>query len=501
MKKITLSIILTLIISITAYTQDTLYIYKSGVITHKIATSDIDSITFEKAKKLNATEKLFRLLANASTRGQESVDVGEFNIPFKKKDGTLDEEYKNIYASFLAQYPYLFHLERDGSININYKTDNPLQVQNYNFDYVLPISSISEWIPKYEQAMEDFYSCLREGMSDQEIAYALHQKLTDKTTYKQSGYPFHAIGPLIDKKGVCQGYSYAYYILMQNLGIKTDVVRGFIPGMTEHVWNRLMFDGEWYNVDATWDDTGNEDEQGNATTSGKYFLTSDEAFYQTQGHPKVYEIPVKTPGLNKKFDANTYFFRNNREQTNAAYVDGYWYYLSMRDMTIYKSRFDGTEKKAIHTLKRAPQPGNLWCKVEFGADKMYFVDLNEGKNCVYSIEYNGQNLTKGKEIGYFELSNKISLKEKDADIYVPKTFSVVALRAEIALSKIKDAYYHDKEDFFMPSAPERVNFVELIRQAERFIKSSRSAVDKIKAADLYQQLHTARKNYSMKITH
>ena len=62
---------------------------------------------------------------------------------------------------------------------------------------------------------------------------------------------------------VCDGYSYAYEYLLQKAGIRSTIVAGR-AGETEetagsHSWNLVELDGEWYEVDTTWDDISVEE--------------------------------------------------------------------------------------------------------------------------------------------------------------------------------------------------------------------------------------------------
>ena len=62
---------------------------------------------------------------------------------------------------------------------------------------------------------------------------------------------------------------------------------------------------------------------------------------------------------------------------------GYWYYFSYQDMGIYRSRFDGSGKKQLyqkiyHTKPAIYHPNYVQShRIEFGADKIYFLDFAE----------------------------------------------------------------------------------------------------------------------------
>ncbi|MGN0154957.1 MAG: transglutaminase domain-containing protein [Lachnospiraceae bacterium] len=75
---------------------------------------------------------------------------------------------------------------------------------------------------------------------------------------------------------VCNGYSMALFHLLVDMNIPVRMVSGYVgteEGVGRHAWNVVKVDGAWYNVDATWDDPG---EEGDIQYT--YFLKCDEDF-------------------------------------------------------------------------------------------------------------------------------------------------------------------------------------------------------------------------------
>ena len=133
-----------------------------------------------------------------------------------------------------------------------------------------------------EQAAVDsaIASCVTDGMSDYEIAKALHDYLALNNEYDMRYYSgsmpyvsYTAYGALVNRTSVCAGYALAYERLMDQVGIPCE----YVTGMTTngyHAWNIIQIDGEWYHVDVTWDDP-TPDREGYVRY--KYFLKSDKA--------------------------------------------------------------------------------------------------------------------------------------------------------------------------------------------------------------------------------
>lgn len=70
-------------------------------------------------------------------------------------------------------------------------------------------------------------------------------------------HAYDCYGCLVEHTAVCSGYSKAYKLLLNRLGIECDVVSGEGNNSLSsgpHAWNRVVIDGKQYYVDVTWDD-------------------------------------------------------------------------------------------------------------------------------------------------------------------------------------------------------------------------------------------------------
>jgi len=63
-----------------------------------------------------------------------------------------------------------------------------------------------------------------------------------------------AYGVLVTGYGQCEGYAAAMALLCDKAGIPNYIVCGRNSEGSTHAWNKIRLDGEWYNVDCTWDD-------------------------------------------------------------------------------------------------------------------------------------------------------------------------------------------------------------------------------------------------------
>ena len=66
---------------------------------------------------------------------------------------------------------------------------------------------------------------------------------------------FTAYGVLVEGSAVCEGYSKAFALLCDEVGIECKLVTGKSKNNgVSHMWNMVKCDGDWYHMDVTWDD-------------------------------------------------------------------------------------------------------------------------------------------------------------------------------------------------------------------------------------------------------
>lgn len=94
---------------------------------------------------------------------------------------------------------------------------------------------------------------IQPDMSDYEKEKAIHDYLVNHFSYDQDFDIYTIRGFLQNNEGVCQAYADTFQLLMNLIGIQCITQSGIANGVS-HAWNIVLLDGEWYNVDVTWDD-------------------------------------------------------------------------------------------------------------------------------------------------------------------------------------------------------------------------------------------------------
>lgn len=122
---------------------------------------------------------------------------------------------------------------------------------------------------------------VRKDMPDEEKALVLHDWICKNATYESytkgnvSGQ-VNYVDVLFKGKACCAGYSGAYQLFMQCLGIDNQVAIS-----QTHGWNVVKIKGKWYNVDITFDYN-----HGDGILH-RYFLKSDKWLPQRPSHTAI----------------------------------------------------------------------------------------------------------------------------------------------------------------------------------------------------------------------
>ena len=110
-----------------------------------------------------------------------------------------------------------------------------------------------------------FAEHVTEDMTDFEKELALHDALVDLGEYDQAVYDrdtpqgrpdnTNPYGMLVEGYGICLGYATSFQLLMDLAGVECiTVVGAAFNSSSDHAWNLVELEGEWYAVDPTWDD-------------------------------------------------------------------------------------------------------------------------------------------------------------------------------------------------------------------------------------------------------
>lgn len=139
-------------------------------------------------------------------------------------------------------------------------SDNYYVIQKYKFGTEIP-EDRPEAHKLYRKTVEIIDMIILPEMTDYEKELAIHDYIVTNCQYGyvdySQEYAYRAYGVLVQGKAVCNGYAEAMSLLLSCVDVENYIMVGeaYSDGEWElHAWNAVLLDGQWYQVDATWND-------------------------------------------------------------------------------------------------------------------------------------------------------------------------------------------------------------------------------------------------------
>ena len=243
--------------------------------------------------------------------GEYDIATGE-SVHLGATKSTAETVIENIHSGLLSYSDNIdvsavrCSVDDFDAFYSNIINDNPdlfFVSSSYRYYYNKTSNYVTAVVPQYamtqdevESALEVFYAgaekALKEvdsSMSDLQKALTIHDYICSNAIYpniydENGNYVaaldldiYHsAYGFFKNNIAVCAGYTLTFSYLMHQLGIDCEYVSS---DKMEHAWNKIKLDGNWYNIDITYD---NSDYVGGENTYGlayhSCFLKSDSYF-------------------------------------------------------------------------------------------------------------------------------------------------------------------------------------------------------------------------------
>ena len=147
-----------------------------------------------------------------------------------------------------------------------------------------------------QQALLEQTEKIRAGIPDDaddfEKALYIHDYIVEHTAYTYDGAEAgNAYGCLMNHSAYCEGYSKAFLLLMNQLGIPAGICTGTARN-ANHAWNYLRLGGKYYWADVTWDDPVMENPADEQLCHYYCFVNDDLLFQTHQPGNNQYFTPV-----------------------------------------------------------------------------------------------------------------------------------------------------------------------------------------------------------------
>ena len=239
---------------------------------------------------LSTSEKeVYNALVDAIKNTTNVVNVQNKNISYNKGLSLLQK--------VLADNPQYFWVSKSTSILYNpqnnivssyilYYTDGKTTDtvdSNFNLTSTANRETINNQIIQLNSKIEEITNTIPVDATDIEKERLIHDYIVNTVTYDTSvaskvfeygdtlPHAFDIYGAAIEGKAVCEGYAKLFQYLCYCTGINSTQILGTSEG-SNHMWNAVKVDNEWYQIDVTWDDTNS----ATVPYYGFFNLTSDQ---------------------------------------------------------------------------------------------------------------------------------------------------------------------------------------------------------------------------------
>ena len=262
-----------------------------------------------------------------------------------KSIDNLTETINKVITAYFYDNPECYYVSNEYMITA--RNFSLLKIATIKLNYL--INEDLELISKnkrLEDAVEGILDkCIEEGMTDFEKELAIHDALINHVSYYKykdineiPAIKHTAYGALVDKEAVCDGYSKAYKLLLEKVGIDSIIVTGEL-NKVPHAWNMIKLENEYYHVDATSDKL---EEDNNRYAAHSYFNLTDKEILNTHTICRNYIYPDCDRNLYNYYEYKNFTIKYNENLHNRISD----IVLSQKDSKILEIKVDGS-----HTAK------------------------------------------------------------------------------------------------------------------------------------------------------
>ena len=334
---------------------------------------------------------------------------------------------------------------------INDNADLFFVSSSYIYYYSQFTNKVTAIVPQYampqsekEAALEVFYEgaelALEEvddSMTDLQKALTIHDYICSYAVYPQiydenGKYVkeldldiYHsAYGFFKDFNAVCAGYTLTFSYLMHRLGIECEYVSS---AAMEHAWNKIKIDGNWYNVDITYDNSDFvEAENTYGMALHTCFMKSDSYFQSEDGlihfdyssfdagdandttydscfwddiNSRIYTVNGDYYYLEPNYNNQYVRLRKRTLSGNVSFLNTSMFYAPTFSFTLYREDSSGVLHEIPHS--------DILARIVYLDGKFYVNDYND----IYAVLLSGKKVKAFEDTGYL-----ISLGSVQGDI-------------------------------------------------------------------------------------
>lgn len=334
-------------------------------------------------------------LYNGLKNMQTTIELQEFALS--------TNDALNLFRQVVNANPDLFYVSDELHYSVSASDENVFF--SFQPEYIGTASEIKAMAVEFEAASQKVLAEIDDSMTDLEKALFLHDYIVKTTHYDQESVNINSVpavshtayGCLVRRLCVCDGYALAYSYLLKQVGIESHLISG--PG---HAWNAIKLNGNYYFVDATWDDpvssmAGHGSDMFDYVGHSYFLLSGDELKADGSSSHSSWDqniTPTDTTYSNAQF----------RNVTNTyAYYNDNWYYC-------YDMSTDPNVTKPV--IAKTSDPTAVGTTLLNLPDKWYIYNNSQS---YYPGYYGGIDVSATNGKLYYTSTEKIYSIDLDAD--------------------------------------------------------------------------------------
>lgn len=272
-------------------------------------------------------QQLLEKRGQTAADGTVWVDISGYNL-------TDPDQLGRIFSGVLNENPDLYDVKKS---SLPYEVNDTNQITKLQITYDLSVDH-----DKWERGAAAAKAAVTNPDNKLQTAIELHDYLAVNCAYDSENFNKNSVplvshstyGVFANRIAVCDGYSLAYKYLLNQFDINCYMVTSTAM---EHAWNLIELNGNYYQVDVTWDDPV-WDLVGRACHN--YMFLSDTAFAAVPGkdYHHDWSVTIGSNVVSYTADDTTY--------DNAFWIDSTAPLVFDGD-TCYYTAFDSSASTAL----------------------------------------------------------------------------------------------------------------------------------------------------------
>lgn len=218
-------------------------------------------------------QQLYTALYDAMAAHEESVV-----LPYE----CTADEYERIYLMVRMQEPELFYVAD------TYQLADVLTETEIRYDETAEEAAAMQ--RQLDRVVDEMLLTMSLQPDEGQKLLTLHDLIAKRCRYAPSSHASDIYGCLVEGVAQCEGYSKAFCYVARKAGLQVMTIPGESDRGLGHAWNIAEIDGEFYNIDVTWDD----EDYLNGAVSHRYYAMPDTRFGGHFANPSAFRVPECT---------------------------------------------------------------------------------------------------------------------------------------------------------------------------------------------------------------